>query len=552
VRGEHAATTFGPYRIEELISQSTTASVFRATDGRHGGRAVALKLFAPHLSGDAAFRERFRRDAGLLSAVREPHVVPVHTYGVHDGVVYLDMRLVQGRSLADVQRAGGLDAARVPAVIDQLDAAIGAVRAGGLGDRYVTAADVLLSGPPGREFVHVVGLGLGRPPVAAPPDVVGLVGRPAPPPARRRRWWPIVAVAAALALVVGVVVWVRASVPGAPLAAGQIAALAGDGPARAAATTVLDGTPVVVVAAGAAIRTWSLTTGRPVAPDIDVDARAVSTVEVDGEPAVVSRGPDQLIHVHRLSDGREVGGPIGTAEAPAPTGSFEAGLVREIVTTEVGGGPVVVGVQATETGRTPDLGFAVWGLPSGDPIVAPVSPRPTVTLELATATVDGAAVVLAMGSGGPIQAYDAGTGRPVGNPIAQGVPVTAVDVVDHGSGPVVVAGGADNTVRLFDLRTGAPAGPVLRGHVGSVGRVSAVRSGGRDLVVSTAGGRPDGQSETRFWDLDGGTPVGPVLVGNPSAPLATAEVDGRGVLVTATADGAAVWDVAELLGEGIR
>ena len=60
--------------------------------------------------------------------------MPVHTYGVHEGVVYLDMRLVQGRSLA-AARAEGLDAGRVSAVVNQLNAAVGAIRASGLGDR---------------------------------------------------------------------------------------------------------------------------------------------------------------------------------------------------------------------------------------------------------------------------------------------------------------------------------------------------------------------------------------------------------------------------------
>src|SRR3712207_8941832 len=61
----------------------------------------------------------FRSEAGLLCALREPHVVPVHTYGVHDGVAYLDMRLVRGRSLADVRAEGGIDATRAGAVIEQ-------------------------------------------------------------------------------------------------------------------------------------------------------------------------------------------------------------------------------------------------------------------------------------------------------------------------------------------------------------------------------------------------------------------------------------------------
>jgi hypothetical protein len=543
---------FGPYRIEELISQSATASVHRATDTRHGGRAVALKLFAPHLSADPAFRDRFRRDVGMVSALRDPHVVPIHTYGEQDGVLYLDMRLVHGRSLAAVRRAGGIDAERMPAVIEQLDAAVAALRAGGLGNRPVTAEDVLLSGPPGREFVHVVGLGLGRPPVGGPADVVGLVGPPARPRARSRRWWPVVAGAAVLVLVVAVIVAARASsVPGVPLAAGQIAALSAEGPALAAATTTLDGTPVVVTTAGGAIRTWNLMDGRSAAPVIDIRTRSVSTTSVDDDPVVVSRGPDQLVHVNRLADGREMGGPFGVPEPVPPTGSLEANQVRDTVTAQVAGRSAVVAAQATESERIPELGFAVWSLPDGEPITDLVSPGSTVTLELATAMVGETAVVVTAGADGQVQVYDAATGGRIGGPIAPGVPVTTIDVVDRGAGPVVVAGCADNSVRLFDLRTGAPVGSVLRGHIGSVGWVSAVRSGGRDIVVSTAGGSFGSPAETRFWDLDTGAQVGPVLAENRlGRPLATAEVSGRGVLVTSAPDGAAVWDIGELLEGG--
>jgi serine/threonine protein kinase len=72
---------FGPYRLVELLASSARASVHRAVDRRHDDRIVALKIFAPALSADPAFRARFRLDAAALSALREPHVVSVHTYG---------------------------------------------------------------------------------------------------------------------------------------------------------------------------------------------------------------------------------------------------------------------------------------------------------------------------------------------------------------------------------------------------------------------------------------------------------------------------------------
>jgi hypothetical protein len=113
--------------------------------------------------------------------------------------------------------------------------------------------------------------------------------------------------------------------------------------------------------------------------------------------------------------------------------------VREVLTTDVAGRPAVVAVQATETDRYPNLGFAVWSLPAGEPIVDRMSPGQTVTLDLATATVDGT-VVVALGADGPIQMYEAATGRPVGSRIEPGVPTNVIAAVDREAAPVLVAG----------------------------------------------------------------------------------------------------------------
>ena len=78
------ACRLGPYRLDEMIACSGAAAVYRASDTGHGNRSVAVKVFAPHPSAAPGFRERFRRDAGLLVTLRQPHVVPVHSYGVLD------------------------------------------------------------------------------------------------------------------------------------------------------------------------------------------------------------------------------------------------------------------------------------------------------------------------------------------------------------------------------------------------------------------------------------------------------------------------------------
>jgi hypothetical protein len=77
---------FGPYRLDGLLGHGPSATVYRAVDSSHGNRVVALKV-SPQLSADAGFRERSRRDASVLGALREPRIVPIHRYGelvIHD------------------------------------------------------------------------------------------------------------------------------------------------------------------------------------------------------------------------------------------------------------------------------------------------------------------------------------------------------------------------------------------------------------------------------------------------------------------------------------
>jgi serine/threonine-protein kinase len=80
--------------------------VYRAFD-THRERMVAVKLLRPEVAADPNFQERFRRESRVAARLQEPHVIPVHDFGAIDGVLYIDMRLVDGASLKEVLRAEG-------------------------------------------------------------------------------------------------------------------------------------------------------------------------------------------------------------------------------------------------------------------------------------------------------------------------------------------------------------------------------------------------------------------------------------------------------------
>src|SRR6516164_10884883 len=86
------------YLLEEEVGAGGMAVVFRARDERLG-RLVALKILAPALAADQAFRRRFIGESRAAAAVDDPYIIPVYEAGEADGVLFIAMRFVPGGDL---------------------------------------------------------------------------------------------------------------------------------------------------------------------------------------------------------------------------------------------------------------------------------------------------------------------------------------------------------------------------------------------------------------------------------------------------------------------
>lgn len=172
--GSRLGTRFGPYELRSLIGVGGMGEVYRAYDTVKG-RMVALKLLRAEMAADPSFQERFRRESRVAARLQEPHVIPVHDFGEIGGVLYIDMRLVEGASLKDVLRANGpLDARRATSIIAQVAAALDAAHADGLVHRDVKPENVLLNPD---DFAYLVDFGIahtgGDPGVTSTGMIVG-------------------------------------------------------------------------------------------------------------------------------------------------------------------------------------------------------------------------------------------------------------------------------------------------------------------------------------------------------------------------------------------
>ena len=149
------------YRLEEQIGRGGMSVVFRAQDERLN-RQVALKILAPGLATDEAFRHRFIRESRSAAAVDDPHIIPVFEAGDADGVLFIAMRYVPGgdaRSL--VSRLGPLPTARAASIISPVASALDAAHAAGLVHRDVKPANMLVDARAGRpDHVYLSDFGL--------------------------------------------------------------------------------------------------------------------------------------------------------------------------------------------------------------------------------------------------------------------------------------------------------------------------------------------------------------------------------------------------------
>jgi hypothetical protein len=184
--------TLGRYRIVGELGRGAMGAVYRAVDPLIE-RDVAIKTLLPTLPEEimAEVRERFLREARSAGRLNHPNIVTIYDVGEHEGVAYIAMELLEGRSLQQILRGGErLPFATIADLVAQVADALDHAQRFSIVHRDVKPANIMIDAW-GRAkltdfgVAHVpsssmtqTGASLGSPRYMSPEQVLGLAADP--------------------------------------------------------------------------------------------------------------------------------------------------------------------------------------------------------------------------------------------------------------------------------------------------------------------------------------------------------------------------------------
>lgn len=135
----------GRYRLVAQQGSGGMAVIYKAVD-QFLGRAVAIKILRPSLTGDPTFITRFRNEARSIANLSHPNIVTVHDVGNDGPTHYMVMEYVEGQDLKKIIRNEGVLAVdRVVDLAVQICAGIGFAHRAGIVHADVKPQNILVT-----------------------------------------------------------------------------------------------------------------------------------------------------------------------------------------------------------------------------------------------------------------------------------------------------------------------------------------------------------------------------------------------------------------------
>ena len=155
----------GKYRIEGMLGVGGMGAVYKATNPDIKGSRVAIKVMNPAIAQAEQVRERFKREAAAVAALRTSHVVKVYDFNAEpDGTLYLVMELLDGHALRDeiLPAPNYMDLARVQMVREGALKGLAAAHKVGMVHRDLKPENIYVADTDDGEVPKLLDFGIAR------------------------------------------------------------------------------------------------------------------------------------------------------------------------------------------------------------------------------------------------------------------------------------------------------------------------------------------------------------------------------------------------------
>ena len=151
------------YEVVEKIGEGGFGSIYRAKQIQMG-RDVALKVLNPEMCKDPKLVERFRREARSACNLRDPHTIITYDFDqTSDGVLYMAMELLKGKSLYDVlEEEGRISPERVVHILDHCCSSLGEAHGQGIVHRDIKPENIILEDREEPDYVKILDFGIAK------------------------------------------------------------------------------------------------------------------------------------------------------------------------------------------------------------------------------------------------------------------------------------------------------------------------------------------------------------------------------------------------------
>lgn len=154
----------------DLLGVGGMGEVYRARD-RKLGREVALKVLLEEFSTDEDRLRRFEREARILASLEHSNIATLYDYLESDGVRYLVMQLVEGKTLSEKLIEDAFDVKETLTLFLQIAEALEAAHHGGIIHRDLKPANIKIT-EAGKAIVLDFGLSKAVRPDSNAPTVI--------------------------------------------------------------------------------------------------------------------------------------------------------------------------------------------------------------------------------------------------------------------------------------------------------------------------------------------------------------------------------------------